>query len=129
MFNEEYNKKYKEKKNLKRKIKRDSDEEYKKKEYNRRNEWRKEQFKDPLKLAKARAYTQHRNRNTLIAKPPWVSWASIAEIYKEARVKGMTVDHIIPIKHPKVCGLHVPWNLQLMTMEENRSKGNKFYGE
>jgi hypothetical protein len=39
------------------------------------------------------------------------------------------VDHIIPLKNDKVCGLHVPENLQIITRFNNRSKQNKFYEE
>lgn len=39
---------------------------------------------------------------------------------------GMHVDHIIPINSPLVCGLHVSWNLQYLTPEENARKGNRF---
>lgn len=40
----------------------------------------------------------------------------------------LEVDHIIPLKHEKVCGLHVSWNLQLLTREDNAIKKNKFDG-
>ena len=43
-------------------------------------------------------------------------------------LKGFQFDHIIPIKHPNVSGLHVPWNLQLLTPEENVKKSNSFDG-
>ena len=65
------------------------------------------------------------------AMPSWVDRAEIAEIYRVARqiqsetgVK-MNVDHIHPLQGEGFCGLHVPWNLQIITATENQRKKNK----
>ena len=69
-----------------------------------------------------------------------VSWSSIdkiKEIYSEcdevnlaAKTAGcassFVVDHIIPLRGKLVSGLHVETNLQIITADENYSKGNKF---
>lgn len=60
------------------------------------------------------------------ATPPWADLKAIGAIYKEAVATGMHVDHIVPLHGKKVSGLHVHWNLQLLTPEENRKKHNTY---
>lgn len=68
------------------------------------------------------------------AAPKWLTAeqkAHIATLYMQARAltkkTGVkyVVDHIIPLRSPDVCGLHVPWNLQILTHNENCAKSNK----
>lgn len=83
-------------------------------------EWRK------ANPGKSEAWVNERRAARVNATTPWADKVAILEIYKEAVSSGLTVDHIIPLKHPLVCGLHVQANLQLLTLSENSKKGNKF---
>lgn len=69
------------------------------------------------------------------ASPTWLSAEQKAEImsfYEHAKdckaVSGQDyeVDHIVPLKGKDICGLHVPWNLQVLPSDLNRKKSNKY---
>lgn len=70
----------------------------------------------------------------LQALPKWLTKAEheeIKELYEIARMfklytgEEYHVDHIVPLQGENVCGLHVPWNLQVIPAKENLSKSNK----
>lgn len=63
----------------------------------------------------------------LRAVPPWVDFRATVGIYAAADACGYDVDHIVPLKGRRVCGLHVPWNLQLLTPSENARKNNRYH--
>lgn len=86
----------------------------------------KRRLADPQYLEKVNDYTKQRYFLRLNRVPPWADQVEIRKIYKEARAKGMTVDHIIPLRGELVSGLHVHNNLQLLPTSANSSKGNKF---
>ena len=73
----------------------------------------------------------------LCAAPKWLTDEQLEAIRVEymlaawcSKVQGQKyhVDHIVPLQGKNVCGLHVPWNLQVIPATDNIKKGNKFYG-
>ena len=75
-----------------------------------------------------------RRRRFRQATPKWLSPEHKMEIRLKYRLAielsrrtGVrhAVDHIVPLQGEEVCGLHVPWNLEVVTQEENLKKSNK----
>jgi hypothetical protein len=70
-------------------------------------------------------YGSEKRAKKLFALPPWTDYYEIKRIYQN-RPPGHHVDHIIPLVHSKVCGLHCPANLQYLPAAVNCSKKNHF---
>lgn len=81
-----------------------------------------------------KALNSVRKRRHREAMPKWVTaeqklvmrklYLQAMELTKITREQ-YVVDHIVPLISHEVCGLHVPWNLRVITQEENLKKSNK----
>jgi len=80
---------------------------------------------------RAAARCAERRATKAQATPEWADRRAILEFFEKARKATLEtgvpheVDHIVPLKGRGVCGLHVPWNLRVITRDENRRKHNK----
>ena len=97
-----------------------------------RDKWAKEN------VVVIRAFTKARRRKHRLATPKWLTetqFRQIRMLYEQAisftktTGEAYVVDHIIPLQHEYVCGLHVPWNLRVITRKENGLKSNKLPSE
>lgn len=67
-----------------------------------------------------------------LATPDWVDRRELTLLHRVAkRLTLLTgteyvLDHVVPLSHPDVCGLTVPWNLQIVTRAQNAAKSNKW---
>lgn len=115
--------------------------------YSRLKEWKKEYYKNnstkvkkkvhkyrDLNLGMIRAKDALRRAEKIGRVPKWITDLHLKEIEQfhviaAAKTKDTgimyTVDHIIPLMGKDVSGLHVPWNMQILTLVENAKKGNK----
>lgn len=115
------------------------------KEYHRQtNSERYENNKDYIKSKVKEYRTNNRGKINALSKkykcskinrtPEWLTKEHLTEIsnfYIKAREMSILigvehqVDHIVPLQGKNVSGLHVPWNLQILTNTENQKKSNK----
>lgn len=81
-----------------------------------------------------KALTSFRKKRNQQATPKWLTYRQKKEIRSLYIIAQTTttitgvryvVDHIVPLINDNVCGLHVPWNLQIITQAENLAKSNK----
>ena len=81
-----------------------------------------------------KSLTNARRRRFRDATPKWLTAEQKMEIRLKYRLAielsrrlGIphAVDHIIPLQGEEVCGLHVPWNMEVITQEKNLKKSNK----
>jgi 5-methylcytosine-specific restriction endonuclease McrA len=77
--------------------------------------------------------TSFRRRRFREATPKWLSPEQKLEIKLQYRLAielsrrtkiRYVVDHVVPLQGETVCGLHVPWNLEVITQEQNLKKSN-----
>jgi hypothetical protein len=91
----------------------------------RHRAWRAVNFK------KVNALHACRRASKLNATPSWANQEAILAIYAEStRLSQETgilhhVDHVVPLKHPYVCGLHVEFNLRPIPATDNLKKSNR----
>lgn len=127
-YNKEYvakNKEYYKKKRRERYLANREEEKNSHKQWNKNN------------LGHILAYNKERAASKINATPVWTDKQYIEDIYNNTQeMKNiwknigidlkLHVDHIVPLKNNKVCGLHNEFNLQVLTAEENLRKSNTF---
>lgn len=72
-------------------------------------------------------------RTCIVSCPPWSNRAELYALAETARAVSKAtgekhvLDHIVPVTHPYVCGLTVPWNLRIVPWRVNATKSNDFH--
>ena len=84
----------------------------------------------------AKARTSLRRKRHQQATPPWLTLNHKRQIKRlyviAAWITSNTsiphhVDHVVPLSNPLVCGLHAPWNLQVLPYQDNLKKSNRVW--
>ena len=92
-------------------------------------------WKDPDKFRAAKIQQYYKRKRNII---PLVAahQEQLAAVYRLAAdlnyaasgagaTEHFEVDHIWPLCHTDFCGLHAPWNMQILSRHDNASKSNK----
>jgi hypothetical protein len=103
--------------------------------YQKSNPVKMKELRDKFKNAnpdKIAFYKAKRRSAKLNATPSWANKDAMIVLYTEAAKltkSGVVthVDHIVPLQSPLVCGLHCEANLQLLSANDNVSKGNRWW--
>jgi 5-methylcytosine-specific restriction endonuclease McrA len=86
-----------------------------------------------LNKDKVNANNAKRRASRISRTPQWLCdnhKSLIVSIYSEAKTRTNStgikhhVDHIVPLQGKTVSGLHVPWNLQVLSEQQNIQKSN-----
>lgn len=89
------------------------------------------QYRNPNKCDKInkQKYVYNLKRKKYIKQrtPKWLKNTELINVYVNCP-KTFEIDHIIPLRGENVSGLHVPWNLQILTKIDNIIKSNTFDG-
>lgn len=89
--------------------------------------------RNPVKFAALKKPRRKRYRaKKLNATPAWADREEVAMWYEVATVLSRSgvefhVDHIVPLRSPNVCGLHVHTNLTVVPWHVNIAKGNRHW--
>lgn len=108
-------------------------------EWNTKNRDKRNKYTEKYRQStRGKAVKLHLQRKRELSKlkrtPPWLSDKQLKDISKfYLKAKRLTestgvvyhVDHIVPLQGKNVCGLHVPWNLQVIPSKDNLKKRNK----
>lgn len=114
------------------KLNRDKNREYKLRYYQQNKKFVLLRCSEYKKSNKGRVAATNAARKILklMAFPKWVNRQDIVAIYAESQRKSLltniphVVDHIWPLQGKGFVGLHVPWNLRVITNVENIRKHN-----
>jgi hypothetical protein len=75
-------------------------------------------------LANTAAYRARKIKATIKEDPAINYFYYAADVISKVYGGKPDVDHIVPLRHDKVCGLHASQNLQLLSHSANCAKGN-----